>query len=202
MPTPSEQKALAFVAIVILLGGAARALRAGAPSASPTLLEQQAIARQAAAASSSATAAGRPRGGKAARVVRLTLKNRDAGAKDVAGVVSVPPSTSPLGFPPAGPRIDSDLRGRVEGPPASPVTGREPYQRALPSGTIDLDQATEAEIDRLPRVGPALARRIVANRDSLGPFGALSGLRRVRGIGPATLERLAPFVTFSGQVRR
>ena len=51
MPTPSEQKALAFVAIVILLGGAVRVLRAGS-SAPPTSLEQQALARQATAADS------------------------------------------------------------------------------------------------------------------------------------------------------
>jgi competence protein ComEA len=203
MPTPSEQKALAFVAIVILLGGAARVLRAGAtPTPAVTPLEQQALARQAAAASSSAAAPNGKRAGKGARSLKLTLKKRDAGAKEVAGVVSVPPATDPLGFPPAGPRIDSDLRGRTEGAPATSLAGREPYQKGLPAATIDLDQATEAEIDRLPRVGPALARRIVANRDSLGPFGALSGLRRVRGIGPATLERLAPLVTFSGQVRR
>jgi competence protein ComEA len=202
MPTPSEQKALAFVAIVILLGGAARVLRAGAPQSAPTPLEQQALARQAAAASSSAVAAGSPNRRKSSRSVRLTLKKRDAGVKDVAGVVSVPPATNTLGFPPAGPRIDTDPRRRPGGLPADPVARRESYETALPSARIDLDQATEAEIDRLPRVGPALARRIVANRDSLGPFGALSALRRVRGIGPATLDRLAPFVTFSGQVRR
>ncbi len=67
---------------------------------------------------------------------------------------------------------------------------------------IDLDVADAATIERLPRVGPTLAKRIVASRDSLGPFGGLSGLRRVRGIGPVMLERLAPFVTFSAQARR
>jgi competence protein ComEA len=67
---------------------------------------------------------------------------------------------------------------------------------------IDLDVAGAAEIERLPRVGPALARRIVASRDSLGPFGSLAALTRVKGIGPATAERLAPLVTFSGQARR
>jgi competence protein ComEA len=60
----------------------------------------------------------------------------------------------------------------------------------------------EAEIERLPRIGPALAHRIVANRDSAGPFGGLEGLRRVRGVGAATLKLLGPLVTFSGQARR
>ena len=67
---------------------------------------------------------------------------------------------------------------------------------------VDLDLADAGKIERLPRVGPALARRIVANRDSLGAFGVLSALGRVKGMGPATLARLAPLVTFSGQARR
>jgi competence protein ComEA len=54
----------------------------------------------------------------------------------------------------------------------------------------------------LPRIGSALAHRIVANRDSAGPFGSLEGLKRVRGVGVGTLKLLAPLVTFSGQTRR
>ncbi|MEJ7813022.1 MAG: helix-hairpin-helix domain-containing protein, partial [Gemmatimonadaceae bacterium] len=46
-------------------------------------------------------------------------------------------------------------------------------------------------------VGPVLAARIVADRDSLGPFGSLEGLERVRGVGPSLARKLAPHVTFS-----
>jgi len=68
-------------------------------------------------------------------------------------------------------------------------------------GPIDLDVATAAELDRLPGIGPALAARIVANRDSLGPFGSLAELDRVRGIGPALCKRLQPIVRFTGVPR-
>jgi competence protein ComEA len=68
-----------------------------------------------------------------------------------------------------------------------------------PSGIIDMDHATAAEIQELPRIGPATALRIVANRDSLGPFRSLAGLRRVKGMGPASLQKLAPFISFGGQ---
>jgi competence protein ComEA len=51
----------------------------------------------------------------------------------------------------------------------------------------------------LPRIGPSLAKRIVANRDSLGAFGSLDGLTRVKGIGVATRKLLQPLVTFSGR---
>jgi competence protein ComEA len=62
---------------------------------------------------------------------------------------------------------------------------------------VDLDVATEAEIEGLPRIGPVLARRIVANRDSLGPFGSMEEFQRVRGVGPSMAAQLAPHVTFS-----
>lgn len=66
-----------------------------------------------------------------------------------------------------------------------------------PTRTVDLDVASAAEIERLPRIGPVLAARIVANRDSLGPFGSLQEFQRVRGVGPAMAKTLAPHVTFS-----
>ncbi|MGH7718591.1 MAG: ComEA family DNA-binding protein [Gemmatimonadaceae bacterium] len=62
---------------------------------------------------------------------------------------------------------------------------------------VDLDRASAAEIERLPRIGPALAQRIVADRDSLGPFGSLERFQRVRGVGPVMAKVLAPHVTFS-----
>jgi competence protein ComEA len=66
---------------------------------------------------------------------------------------------------------------------------------------VDLDTASVELIETLPRVGPALARRIVANRDSQGPFRSMEGFRRVKGIGPATVALLEPLVTFSRQAR-
>ncbi len=66
---------------------------------------------------------------------------------------------------------------------------------------IDLDQAPATVIESLPRIGPALAARIVANRDSFGPFGSLDGVQRVRGIGPAMAKAIREKVTFSGVAR-
>ncbi len=74
-------------------------------------------------------------------------------------------------------------------------------RQARPLGAterIDVDHASAEELARLPGVGPALAKRIVADRESHGLFGGTAGLRRVRGFGPATLTRLAPHLSFSG----
>jgi len=62
---------------------------------------------------------------------------------------------------------------------------------------IDLDVASAAEIESLRGIGPAMAKRIVADRDSLGPFGSLKELHRVRGIGPKLAAKIDSSVTFS-----
>ena len=75
------------------------------------------------------------------------------------------------------------------------------YPPPLTDSRIDLDAAAAAAIESLPRIGPALAGRIVANRDSFGAFGSLDGLQRVRGIGPGLAKAISGRVTFSGVPR-
>lgn len=62
---------------------------------------------------------------------------------------------------------------------------------------IDVNQATVFELIHLPDIGPALAERIVHDRDQHGPFRDLEDLRRVGGIGPQTLRSIAPYVRWS-----
>ncbi len=89
--------------------------------------------------------------------------------------------------------------------PSSRSNRRTPTLKAAkeqPQFPIDVDLATEEELDNLPRVGPGMAKRIVANRDSFGSFGSLQALEyHIRGIGPSTAAMLAPLVTFSGRPR-
>jgi DNA uptake protein and related DNA-binding proteins len=206
MPTPSEQKALAFVAIVILLGGAVRVLRAGAV-VQTTPAEQQGLAAQAAAADDAARSGKQSKGRTKRRSSRSTP---DTLPRVIGGVASVPPTYArpdrpydriPYGAdrgarpaPVPSPRIDTDARGLQAAPPVVTGAGKK-----APGGIIDMDHASAEEIEQLPRIGLATARRIVANRDSLGPFGSLDGLRRVKGMGPASLTRLAPFISFGGR---
>ena len=68
----------------------------------------------------------------------------------------------------------------------------------MPADPVDLDRAGISAIGMLPGLTQSMAKRIVANRDSLGPFGSLDALCwRIRGIGPATIKRLGSAVTFS-----
>jgi competence protein ComEA len=73
--------------------------------------------------------------------------------------------------------------------------GAGPGSGGGPAGPIDLNLATEAELDALPGVGPATAAAIVAHRSAHGPFRSVDALGEVRGIGPAKLEALRPLVT-------
>ncbi len=63
-----------------------------------------------------------------------------------------------------------------------------------PGERIDPNSAGEEELDRLPGVGPATAARIVDERESAGPFASAADLARVRGIGPAAVERMRSFL--------
>ncbi|MGH7523117.1 MAG: ComEA family DNA-binding protein [Gemmatimonadales bacterium] len=105
-------------------------------------------------------------------------------------VASVPGTPAPVGelFDPAG---DGD-----------PIAHRDSiHQQQRPLGAterVDVDHASVEELERLPGVGPATAKRIVADRESHGVFSSIGGLARVRGMGRATLERLAPHLSFGG----
>jgi len=76
---------------------------------------------------------------------------------------------------------------------------KSPAKKAPPKpvGKLDLDVASADEIEGLRYIGPTLARRIVADRDSFGPFGSMEGLSRVKGVGPSIVEKLDSVVTFS-----
>ena len=95
---------------------------------------------------------------------------------------------------------------QLQSPSSSPGAGlRETARRAAtlarplaPGEHIDVDRADVTEITRLPRVGPALAQRIVAWRAEHGAFGSLERLDSVSGVGPRLLDALRPWVTFSG----
>jgi competence protein ComEA len=61
-----------------------------------------------------------------------------------------------------------------------------------PIGPIDVNVASIVELQTLPRIGPALAARIVADRIAHGPFSSLDALDRVPGVGPSTIAGLRP----------
>jgi competence protein ComEA len=86
--------------------------------------------------------------------------------------------------------------GRLSGWGSRPVEIEQlqprPYQYL-----IDVNRAGWVELALLEGIGETLARRIVADREQNGPFASVEDLRRVRGIGPKTLDRIRPRVRVS-----
>jgi DNA uptake protein ComE-like DNA-binding protein len=108
------------------------------------------------------------------------------------------------GNSPTDSRARSALEAQIKAADSARRSGlrkpkRERQQKAppKPTGPVDLDVASEKEIEALRHIGPALAKRIVTDRDSLGPFGSMEGLSRVKGIGPSMVAKLDSTVTFS-----
>ncbi len=60
-----------------------------------------------------------------------------------------------------------------------------------PTGPININTATLAELDTLPGVGPSTAQRIIDGR----PYGKIEDLMRVKGIGQATFDKLKDHIT-------
>lgn len=100
--------------------------------------------------------------------------------------------------------VDSAIANRRGGgrrsKKARPKKGAPADPPAVPA-VIDIDRASADQIETLRGIGPALAARIVADRDSFGAFGSVEGFQRVRGVGPALAGKLAGNVTFSGVPR-
>ena len=67
-----------------------------------------------------------------------------------------------------------------------------------PARQVNLNTATQEELESLPGIGPALAGRIIAFRDGNGPFRSTEAVMGVRGIGPATFEGIADLITVTG----
>lgn len=112
-----------------------------------------------------------------------------------AGVLLV--GTLTLG-PVLVPRPHAPAVTRVALPPALPPTDEPPVYAStrsitpLISGRVNVNTATQEQLEALPRVGPSLARAIIAGR----PLRSLADLDRIRGVGEATLRLLSPLVSF------
>ncbi len=63
---------------------------------------------------------------------------------------------------------------------------------------VNINTATEEELETVPGIGPARAAQIVAGR----PWKSVDALIEIQGIGPKQLESMRPFLTVSGETRK
>ena len=64
-----------------------------------------------------------------------------------------------------------------------------------PGETVNINSASKEELIALPGIGPTLAERILAYRETEGEFGTVDDLQNVKGISKKKLEKLKPHVT-------
>src|SRR5687768_6196770 len=64
--------------------------------------------------------------------------------------------------------------------------------------TVNINTATQAELETLQGIGPAKAKAIIDHRKKKGSFKSPGNLEDVKGIGPATMKRLRNEITVGG----
>lgn len=189
--TPPEAKAVKFVLLLIALSALARWLNRGEPVA----IEQ----------SMQATAETFAPQGRARASAPRKLDPNTATLSELDGLPGVGPATAKRIVAARPLRDLSDLakvvgqkraaalapRLTLRAPLAlsgtAPPPGRVPPSAAAP---ISLNRASAAELELLPGVGPALAKRLINARDSLHGFSTWSQVDAVPGIGPSLLKKL------------
>jgi competence protein ComEA len=106
-------------------------------------------------------------------------------------VSAVPSAARAAAAPLAG--SPADVTDNAAQVPTAPSTGGA-RSRATPEDPVYLNEATLADLHRLPGVGPKRAEAILALRARLGHFRQVEDLLKVKGIGRSSLRKLRPLI--------
>lgn len=104
------------------------------------------------------------------------------------------PSPTPM---PAGGAAEGSSAAASEAPApeASPAPAEEPVlEEVLVEKSVDINQASLEELDRLPGIGPALGQRIIDYREQNNGFYDIEEIMEVSGIGEKTFQKLEPYI--------
>ena len=85
------------------------------------------------------------------------------------------------------------IKGRLQGQPPAPDVDKAVEGGA--AGVLNLNEATAADLEQVPGIGPALAERIILYRTAYGPFADVNTLTKIKGIGSDLLSRVRSHLT-------
>lgn len=78
-----------------------------------------------------------------------------------------------------------------ESPPISPPTEPSGTTSSKAGGKININTASQSEIETLPGIGPSKAQAIIENR----PYDSIEEIKKVPGIGEATFQKIKDLIT-------
>jgi len=92
--------------------------------------------------------------------------------------------------------VPRQLVGDLEG--NNPGTAEKSPGAKHPEGLININTATQIELETLSGIGPVTAKAIIQYRQENGPFSEIGAIQAVSGIGPVTFEKIREFITVGG----
>lgn len=97
---------------------------------------------------------------------------------------------------PAKPQAESPAPTTGVQPKEEETTDQPPSPPAPEASTklVNINTATQEELETLSGIGPATALKIITFRTENGPFGSIEEIQKVSGIGPVTFENIKDFI--------
>ena len=74
-------------------------------------------------------------------------------------------------------------------------------QSKTESEKININTASAVDLDKLPRIGPKVAQRIIDYRKENGPFKKIEEIMKVKGIGEKTFAKLKELITVGAEAQ-
>ena len=87
------------------------------------------------------------------------------------------------------------IQGGSDTPKADESQQNPGQTQSASGGVINLNTATLDQLDTLPGIGPAIAKRILEHRDSIGGFTTIDQITQVSGIGESTFAKIKEQIT-------